>query len=420
MTPGGEPALLDDEVLTAYVRTFLGRREEFLACGQEHETPFYIFDEKALIDQTDLFTDAFAKEIPVVRTFFAVKSNNHPLVSQRLVSHGLGLDVSSGPELALALQTPCREIIFSGPGKTPGELEMVLRARDRVTILMDSFAELERLDQIATKHDFDISAGVRLTTEEKGLWRKFGIRLDELGDFMDKAERSEHVVLRGLQFHTSWNREPFAQVSFLCRLGERLGSMHGRQLKKIEFLDIGGGYWPARGEWIHCHAAPVGRLVNSIPVEGRQCKALIFPAVPIDVFAREIGKCLREHIFPHIRCRIFTEPGRWLVDDSMHILAKVVDKKAEDLVVLDAGTNIVGWERFETDYCPVINLSQPSLTERPCMLFGSLCTPHDIWGYGYFGDGIDLGDTLLIPNQGAYTYSLCQEFIKPKAKVVSL
>jgi len=104
----------------------------------------------------------------------------------------------------------------------------------------------------------------------------------------------------------------------------------------------------------------------------------------------------------------------------MHILLTVVDKKAEDLVIVDGGTNIVGWERFETDYFPVINLSRPSLMERSSLIFGSLCTPHDVWGYGYFGDGIEPGDILMVPSQGAYTYSLRQSFIKPLAQVFPL
>jgi hypothetical protein len=54
------------------------------------------------------------------------------------------------------------------------------------------------------------------------------------------------------------------------------------------------------------------------------------------------------------------------------------------------------------------------------MILGSLCTPHDVWGYGYFGDGIEPGDVLLVPSQGAYTYSLRQLFIKPLAKVAPL
>ncbi|MFH1143386.1 MAG: hypothetical protein V1774_02440, partial [Candidatus Eisenbacteria bacterium] len=72
------------------------------------------------------------------------------------------------------------------------------------------------------------------------------------------------------------------------------------------------------------------------------------------------------------------------------------------------------------DYFPVINLSRPGLNEHECLVAGSLCTPHDLWGYSYFGDGIEVGDILLIPNQGAYTYSLRQEFIKPLPRTVRL
>ena len=102
----------------------------------------------------------------------------------------------------------------------------------------------------------------------------------------------------------------------------------------------------------------------------------------------------------------------------MHLLLRVIDKKGTDLVITDGGTNAVGWERYESDYCPVLNLSQPAMEEKQCMILGSLCTPHDVWGYGYFGTGIEPGDILMIPDQGAYTYSLRQQFIKPVPEVV--
>ena len=90
-----------------------------------------------------------------------------------------------------------------------------------------------------------------------------------------------------------------------------------------------------------------------------------------------------------------------------------MQRKSSEVVITDGGTNAIGWERFETDYFPVINLSRPDVRERECLVAGSLCTPHDLWGYSYFGEDIQRGDILLIPNQGAYTYSLRQEFIKP-------
>jgi len=98
----------------------------------------------------------------------------------------------------------------------------------------------------------------------------------------------------------------------------------------------------------------------------------------------------------------------------------VIDKKAPDLVITDAGTNAVGWERFESDYFPVLNLTRPSLKETPCNILGSLCTPHDVWGYAYWGEGIEPGDVLMIPAQGAYTYSLRQHFIKPLPQVATM
>jgi diaminopimelate decarboxylase len=412
--------LLEDEVLSARVRAFVERKDLFLACRRKHDTPLYVFDEGALCDRSGRFRATFEKEISDFKAFFAMKSNNHPAVSGRLVDLGLGLDVSSGLELEVALDTGCRTILFSGPGKMQAELEMACENRDRVTLLIDSFGELDRLRKIAANYPGPIRAGVRLTTEETGLWRKFGVRLADLDRFMEQAAGSRQVILCGLQFHTSWNLEPGAQVSFLRRLGRHLASMGSGRRRSIEFLDIGGGFWPPLGEWLHFRSTPAGRLAQSVQPGLGPNEHCRLPSAPIEAFAAEIGSCLRESVFPHVACSVFAEPGRWIVDDAMHILLTVADKKAEDLVIADAGTNIVGWERYESDYVPVINLSRPSLVERPCMVFGSLCTPHDVWGYGYFGDGIEPGDTLLIPGQGAYTYSLRQSFIKPLARVVSL
>jgi diaminopimelate decarboxylase len=412
--------VLEDEVISTYVSSFLAERQLFLDFSAKHGTPVYLFDRNVLLQRAKQFTTAFSKEIPGLRSFFAMKSNNHAAVAESLVKFGLGLDVSSGLELETALGAGCQNILFSGPGKTEAELDLAVANAEVVTVLIDSFGELDRLASISRLRNVVVRAGVRLTTEEKGLWRKFGIPLGQLESFMTRAEKFDHIRLCGLQFHTSWNLTPSAQVSFLIRLGERLANMKRQQAETIEFLDIGGGYWPPRGEWLHFSATPQGSITQLVLPDIRQPDHCRYPAEPLEIFAREIGETLRQHIFPYVDCQVFTEPGRWLVNDSMHILLTVVDKKAEDLVIVDGGTNIVGWERFETDYFPVINLSNPSLVERNCFVFGSLCTPHDVWGYSYFGNGIKPGDILMIPSQGAYTYSLRQPFIKPLAQVFPL
>ncbi len=418
-SPGRRTPLLDPAELDAFVRSFIARRDVFLSLAAEHGSPLYVIEEAVLAGRANRFASAFRAELPDVRVYYAVKTNNCPEVARLLVRAGLGLDVSSGLELELALDAGAADIVFSGPGKTDAELAAAVRHRDRATVLIDSFGELERLDRVAAGAGGQVRAGVRLMADERGLWRKFGIRLDELPSFFGRAAACPNVRLCGLQFHTSWNLDPGRQAAFIERLGAALRRLDAPHRSAIEFLDVGGGFWPPQGEWLLPAATPEGKLRDAVSMS--EPEPLVhhrLPAAPIEAFARDIGNAVRAHVFPSGGCRVCAEPGRWLVHDAMHILLTVIDRKADDLVITDAGTNAVGWERFESDYFPVINLTRPSAVERACHVLGSLCTPHDVWGYAFHGEDIRPGDVLLIPTQGAYTWSLRQQFIKPLPKVV--
>ena len=414
-------SVLNYDEVAACVASFLKRADAFVETVRRHGSPLYVFEERNLLERAAQFAAAFKETLGEIRIFYAVKSNNHPVLARSLVRSGLGLDVSSGLELELALRCNCSDIIFSGPGKTDKELQLAVRHSNHVTVMMDSFGELDRLEKAAAELQTQIKAGVRLTTDDRGLWRKFGIPLSRLDGFMQKAAACSHVLLGGLQFHTSWNLDPGQQVDFIARLGQALQNLAQNRRELIRFIDIGGGYWPPQGEWLQWAGTSKGRLHQALLNTGSpSTEHYKLPSSPIATFAAKIGAAIQRHVAPYVDCLFYAEPGRWLCKDAMHLLLTVLDKKSEDLVITDGGTNIIGWERFETDYFPVINLSRPSKSEHKCFILGSLCTPHDVWGYGYFGKGIEPGDLLLIPNQGAYTYSLRQQFIKPLAQVVVL
>jgi len=414
-------SVLNYDELAAFVGAFLKRADTFVETAHRHGSPLYVFEERTLLERAAQFAAAFKETLGDIRIFYAVKSNNHPMLVSSLVRSGLGLDVSSGLELELALRCSCSDIIFSGPGKTDKELQLAVRHSNNVTVLIDSFGELDRLEKAAAELQTQINAGVRLTTDDRGLWRKFGIPLARLDGFMQKAIGCSHVLLGGLQFHTSWNLDPGQQVDFIARLGQSLQNLAQNRRELIKFIDIGGGYWPPQGEWLQWAGTSKGRLHQALlNTSFPSTEHYKLSSSSITTFATKIGAAVQRHVAPYVDCLFYAEPGRWLCNDAMHILLTVVDKKSEDLVITDGGTNIIGWERFETDYFPVINLSRPSKSEHKCFILGSLCTPHDVWGYGYFGKGIEPGDLLLIPNQGAYTYSLRQEFIKPLPEVVAL
>jgi diaminopimelate decarboxylase len=352
-------SILDYDEVAAFVGSFLKRADTFVEAVERHGSPLYVFDEGILLERVAQFAAAFKETLDDIRIFYAVKSNNHPALVGSLVRSGLGLDVSSGLELELALRSNCSDIIFSGPGKTEKELQLAAGHSDRVTVLMDSFGELDRLENAAAELQTRIKAGVRLNTDDRGLWRKFGIPLSRLDSFMQKAAGCSHVMLGGLQFHTSWNLDPGTQVNFIARLGEVLQNLAQNRRELLKFIDIGGGYWPPQGEWLQWAGTSKGRLHRALlNTRSPSTEHYKLPSSPITTFAEKIGAAIQRHVTPYVDCRFYAEPGRWLCNDAMHILLTVVDKKAEDLVITDGGTNIIGWERFETDYFPAAHQSR--------------------------------------------------------------
>jgi diaminopimelate decarboxylase len=413
--------VLPQEALERHVESYFADRRKYLDIVALHPSPLYILQSQILEDRCRQFQDAFRKVLPEVGFYFAVKSNNYPEVSRIVLENGFGLDVSSGNELQMALYLEADDIVFSGPGKTCSELLQAVDNADRTVVLVDSFGELERLQKAASSVGRQIRAGVRVSIDPAGLWRKFGISLEDLPAFQQKASACASINLQGIQFHASWNLDPGRQVGFIEKLGRALSVLPADFLKNLKFIDIGGGYWPSQGEWLQEAGTPAGMVYRAMEAPVNSAAAHFWnPAQPIDFFAAQLAAAIKSHIFPVTDCRICLEPGRWICNDSMQLLLSVIDRKAADLVITDAGTNAVGWERFETDYFPVLNLTRPGMQENPCTLFGSLCTPHDVWGYSYWGTGLEEGDVLLIPMQGAYTYSLRQDFIKPLPQVVTV
>jgi diaminopimelate decarboxylase len=158
-------SILDYDEVAAFVGSFLKRADTFVEAVERHGSPLYVFDEGILLERAAQFAAAFKETLDDIRIFYAVKSNNHPALVGSLVRSGLGLDVSSGLELELALRCNCTDIIFSGPGKTEKELQLAVRHSNNVTVLMDSFGELDRLENVAAELQTLIKAGVRLNTD---------------------------------------------------------------------------------------------------------------------------------------------------------------------------------------------------------------------------------------------------------------
>ena len=151
-------------------------------------TPFYLYSAASLRARYHAFAEAFAAERPLI--CFAVKANSNLAVLRLLARLGAGADVVSEGELrrALAAGIPPQRIIFSGVGKTRGELEAALAAGIR-QINVESIPELRRLSAVAdgarrtapvairVNPDVDALTHAKISTGKKE--NKFGIDIDD-------------------------------------------------------------------------------------------------------------------------------------------------------------------------------------------------------------------------------------------------
>jgi diaminopimelate decarboxylase len=393
----------------------------------KHRTPFYVFDKQALDESIDCFMDAFKNEIPRFSAYYALKINHHPLIIKRVVEKGLGVDVGSIRELEMAIKAGSRDIVYFSPGKTNDDIVHALKYSDILRINMDSFSEMRKISILAKKHKKKIRVGIRIHTNSHGNWKKYGIYINDLKILWEEAKKYPNIDLVGIHFHMSRNKDAAFYESTIKELGLYLERFFTKdELEKIKYVDFGGGFEVYESEGFYPSKTAKGGVIEAvnsnygINTEFRE-RYYIRESIGVNEYARKIGKAIKTHL-AHLltNAAYYSEPGRIICNNSMHIVLSVADVKDKENIILDGGVNMVGWQRFEYEYFPLINISQPSKNEVKCNMWGNLCTTWDIWGYYCYTKCFSENDIIVVPNQGALTYSLAQNFIQPIPPVYNL
>ena len=162
-------------------------------------TPFYVYSTATLERHYKVFADAFAEQGLDALVCYAVKANSNLSVIKTLAKLGAGADVVSEGELrrALAAGIPAEKIVFSGVGKTRGEMEYALNA-GILEINVESLPELELLSDTAqamgkeahvairVNPDVDAKTHEKINTGKKE--NKFGIDIEYAGQIYARAD----------------------------------------------------------------------------------------------------------------------------------------------------------------------------------------------------------------------------------------
>jgi diaminopimelate decarboxylase len=123
-------------------------KEDIQEIMKKYPTPFHIYDEKAIIENTRRLKVAF-REIPGFKEFFAVKALPNPFILKILKNEGFGADCSSLAELILAERAGIvgKDIMFSS-NDTPSE-EYIKANELGAYINLDDITHIDYLERHA-------------------------------------------------------------------------------------------------------------------------------------------------------------------------------------------------------------------------------------------------------------------------------
>ncbi|MDD9382508.1 diaminopimelate decarboxylase [Streptomyces sp. ZAF1911] len=202
---------------------------------------------------TGAFAEALAPGTPVLHAF-AVKAAPLVPVLRMLADAGLGCEVASPGELALARAAGLapERIVLDSPAKTVAELREALALG--VAVNADNRQELERLDALVATAPTTSPIGVRINPQTGAgsigalstatATSKFGIALRDPGarEWLVRAYLDRPWLTR-LHTHSGSQGVPLPLIAEgvrdLYALAEEINAAAGR--RQVDTLDIGGG-----------------------------------------------------------------------------------------------------------------------------------------------------------------------------------
>lgn len=221
--------------------------------ASEFGTPLYIFDEATIRGKCAEYREVFAQRYPNSLVIYACKAFINPALAQLFKEEGLGLDVVSAGELAIAksVSFPMAQVYFNGNNKSRQELELAIGWGVRC-IVVDNSYELSLLDEVAKEAGvrqgilLRLSPGVdphthaHLTTGATD--SKFGFPMAQAEGALTAVMSSSSFELIGIHFHIGsqiFDLSPYKQaIEIVLDFAAKMGSKHGFKLKE---LSTGGG-----------------------------------------------------------------------------------------------------------------------------------------------------------------------------------
>ncbi len=383
----------------------------------EFGTPVLVLDEDDLRARCRAWREAFDGWPSGGDVAYAGKAFLSKAIVRIVAEEGLGLDVCTGGELAVALAAgfPPDRLWFHGNNKSVAELERGVAAGVR-TVVLDSFEEIVRLAAVAGRAGVRqrvyvrVTPGVEAHTHEYVQTgqedQKFGFSLASgtAAEAIRRVLGLPALELTGIHCHIgSHIFDPRGFSLAAHRMAALLAAVRDEHGIELPELDLGGGHgiaYTAADDPMSTadHAAGLRAIVE------KECAAAAL-AVP----------------------RVVVEPGRAVVGPTTVTLYEVGTVKdlpgLRTYVSVDGGmSDNIRTALYDARYTAVLASRTSSAEPRNVTLCGKHCESGDIVVHDVPLPG-DLvpGDLVAVPASGAYHRSMASNYNHvPRPPVVAV
>ncbi len=369
----------------------------------------YVVDPNLLGQNVAVFRQALLESYGNASVAYSFKTNYLSHYVEAARRSGALSEVVSTTELdyaARCLNIPDSEIILNGPGKPMADLRDIIKRR--MTVILDSVNELERVNSIAQKSGHSARIGLRCNPQlsfMKGCSR-FGVDLQatENRQAINNILKQGHVKLSGIHLHFTGDR---SAASFVERLNHLIDSWRALDIGPPSFIDCGGGF------------------ASSMPDEIRN--QLPYPVDSLEDYGSLLGRTMKS-VFPDEKVELIVEPGTGILSDTGVFMTPVLDTKSgrENSIAIVDGT-IFTLNPQRSPAAPV--LFRVANASRSKEVMPALPTPFDVTGNScmeidVLARGVDIpmstGDLLVFAQKGAYAACMAAPFIQGIPAVVAL
>ncbi|MFT5920316.1 MAG: diaminopimelate decarboxylase, partial [Granulosicoccus sp.] len=214
---------------------------------EEYGSPLFVISEKQIRETYAEANRAFTTRYPKVQFAWSYKTNYINAVCNVYHQMGSWGEVVSRFEYEKALKNgvPGSKIIFNGPDKTLDDLTLAMDNNSLIHI--DHLDELYNISELAIEKGIrpKVAIRVNMDTGIYPMWDRFGFNYEngQAWDAINKIILGDKMDLVGLHCHIgTFMLAPSAYGVAAGKLAELALSIQEKYSKKIQYIDMGGGF----------------------------------------------------------------------------------------------------------------------------------------------------------------------------------